>query len=31
MIDILYGVGLLGAIVVGYLAWKGNWKIVDIF
>jgi hypothetical protein len=30
MIDILYGVGLLLAIVIGYMAWKYNWKIADI-
>ncbi len=31
MIDILYGIGLLSAIVLGYIAWKNNWKIADIF
>jgi hypothetical protein len=30
MIDLLYGMGLIGAIVIGYLAWKNNWKIADI-
>ena len=27
----LYGIGLIGAIVVGYLAVKNDWKIADIF
>jgi len=31
MIDILYGLGLLSAIVMGYMAWKNKWKIADIF
>jgi len=31
MIDVLYGIGLLAAIVMGYIAWKNNWKIADIF
>lgn len=31
MIELLYGLGLIGAIVLGYVAWKKHWKIVDIF
>jgi len=31
MIELLYGVGLVGAIVLGYIAWKKHWKIADIF
>ncbi len=30
MIELLYGVGLISAIVIGYMAWKNNWKIADI-
>ena len=31
MIELLYGLGLVGAIVLGYVAWKTHWKIADIF
>jgi len=31
MIELLYGLGLVGAIVLGYIAWKRHWKIADIF
>jgi len=31
MIELFYGLGLIGAIVLGYVAWKKHWKIVDIF
>ena len=27
----LYGIGLIGAIVIGYMAVKKEWKIADIF
>jgi hypothetical protein len=30
MISTLYGVGLIASIVIGYMAWKNNWKIADI-
>jgi hypothetical protein len=30
MISTLYGVGLIAAIIIGYMAWKYNWKIADI-
>jgi len=30
MIDILYGMGLVSAIFIGYFAWKYNWKLADI-
>ncbi len=31
MIDALFGLTLVGSIVIGYIAWKNEWKIVDIF
>lgn len=31
MIELLYGLGLVAAIVLGYVAWKKHWKIADIF
>ncbi len=27
----LYGIGLIGSIVIGYVAVKNHWKIADIF
>ncbi len=30
MIEILYGVGLVASILIGYLAWKHHWKIADL-
>jgi len=27
----LYGIGLIAAIIIGYLAVKKHWKIADIF
>lgn len=30
MIEILYGVGLIASVVIGYLAWKYHWKIADL-
>ena len=27
----LYGTGLIGAIIIGYVAVKKHWKIADIF
>jgi hypothetical protein len=31
MIDTLFALGLLASVVVGYFAWKNEWKIADIF
>ena len=30
MIDILYGIGLIAAVIVGYSAWKYQWKLAEI-
>ena len=27
----LYPLGLIGAIIIGYIAYKKKWKIVDLF
>ncbi len=31
MIDNLFGLELIGSVIIGYIAWKKEWKIVDIF
>jgi len=30
MIDIMYGIGLIAAVIVGYSAWKYHWKLAEI-
>ena len=30
MIDVMYGIGLIAAVIVGYVAWKHEWKVADI-
>ena len=30
-LELLYGVGLIVAIIIGYIAVKKHWKIADIF
>lgn len=29
-IETLYGIGLVAGVVIGYLAWKYNWKIAEL-
>jgi len=31
MIDVLFALALVGSVIIGYIAWKKHWKIVDIF
>ena len=31
MIDNLFGLALIGSVIIGYIAQKKEWKIVDIF
>ncbi len=30
-LELLYGIGLIGAIVIGYVAVKKHWEFADIF
>jgi hypothetical protein len=30
MIDVMYGVGLIAAVIVGYAAWKYQWKMGEM-